>query len=113
GASAGPRPVPPAPPHRRSPFTWLVDPKRRNFTRYRRPSLVKPNLAEAAAATGIDIVDRASLHAAGRKLVADWDAGAVLISRGEDGMALFKPGGEVSEFRTVAREAFDVTGAGD
>lgn len=99
--------------HRERPFTWLVDPKRRNFGHYRRPSLVKPNLGEAAAAAGVDIVDRASLHAAGHKLLSAWDAGAVLISRGEEGMALFKPGGRVAEFPTVAREVFDVTGAGD
>lgn len=37
----------------------------------------------------------------------------MLLSRGEEGMALFKPGGVVEEFPTAAREVFDVTGAGD
>jgi D-beta-D-heptose 7-phosphate kinase/D-beta-D-heptose 1-phosphate adenosyltransferase len=103
--------------HRRAPFTWLVDPKRANFAHYRRASLMKPNREEAAAAAGVDIRDAASLRAAGERLLALWEAGAVLISRGEEGMALFKPrsrgGVVVEEFPTVAREVFDVTGAGD
>jgi D-beta-D-heptose 7-phosphate kinase/D-beta-D-heptose 1-phosphate adenosyltransferase len=99
--------------HRRAPFTWLVDPKRENFAHYRRVSLVKPNREEAAAAAGVEIRDAASLREAGRRLLEKWEAGAVLLSRGEEGMALFKPGGVVREFPTAAREVFDVTGAGD
>jgi D-beta-D-heptose 7-phosphate kinase/D-beta-D-heptose 1-phosphate adenosyltransferase len=99
--------------HRRDPFRWVVDPKRENFARYRRVSLVKPNREEAAAASGIPIHDRASLRRAGARLLDQWEAEAVLISRGEEGMALFKRGGSVEEFPTVAREVFDVTGAGD
>jgi len=97
-------------------FTWVVDPKRANFPHYRRASLIKPNREEAAAAAGIDICDAASLRAAGARLLARWEADAVLISRGDEGMALFKRAGRrvaVREFPTVAREVFDVTGAGD
>jgi D-beta-D-heptose 7-phosphate kinase/D-beta-D-heptose 1-phosphate adenosyltransferase len=102
----------------RAPFVWLVDPKRPNFSHYRRASLMKPNREEAAAAAGIEIRDAASLRAAGARLLARWETDAVLISRGEEGMALFKPGSRaggvaVEEFPTVAREVFDVTGAGD
>jgi D-beta-D-heptose 7-phosphate kinase/D-beta-D-heptose 1-phosphate adenosyltransferase len=104
--------------HTRAPFTWVIDPKRANFAHYRRASLVKPNREEAAEAAGIEIRDAASLREAGARLLERWEAGAVLISRGEEGMALFKPGGRrtrvvVEEFPTVAREVFDVTGAGD
>ena len=97
----------------REEFTWVVDPKRANFAYYRRASLVKPNRDEAAEAAGVEIRDRASLRAAGQRLLALWEAGAVLISRGDEGMALFKAGGTVEEFPTVAREVYDVTGAGD
>ncbi|MGH7896199.1 MAG: D-glycero-beta-D-manno-heptose-7-phosphate kinase [Candidatus Binatia bacterium] len=99
--------------HGRRPFTWVVDPKRANFDHYRRVSLVKPNREEAAAASGVEIRDAASLQRAGERLLARWQAEAVLISRGEEGMALFKPGGVVEQFPTLAREVFDVTGAGD
>jgi D-beta-D-heptose 7-phosphate kinase/D-beta-D-heptose 1-phosphate adenosyltransferase len=99
-------------------FVLLVDPKRPNFAHYRRASLMKPNREEAAAAAGLDIHDATTLRAAGRRLLDRWEADAVLISRGEEGMALFKPGTRaggvvVEEFPTVAREVFDVTGAGD
>lgn len=97
----------------REPFTWVIDPKRAHFPHYRRASLMKPNREEAAEAAGIDIHDDASLHAAGERLLDRWQTEAVLISRGEEGMALFKPGGVVRRFPTVAREVFDVTGAGD
>ena len=98
------------------PFTWVLDPKQANFAHYRRASLVKPNREEAAAASGVDIHDAATLREAGARLLERWEAGAVLISRGEEGMALFKRGPQgvvVEEFRTAAREVFDVTGAGD
>jgi D-beta-D-heptose 7-phosphate kinase/D-beta-D-heptose 1-phosphate adenosyltransferase len=102
--------------HARAPFTWVVDPKRPNFPHYRRASLIKPNREEAAEAAGIEIRDAASLRAAGTRLLKRWEAGAVLVSRGEEGMALFKARGrsvDVEEFPTFAREVFDVTGAGD
>jgi D-beta-D-heptose 7-phosphate kinase/D-beta-D-heptose 1-phosphate adenosyltransferase len=99
--------------HRRAPFTWLVDPKQPNFAYYRRATLVKPNREEAAAAAGLAITDEASLREAGTKLLRRWQAQAVLVSRGEEGMALFKASGEVETFPTVARDVFDVTGAGD
>jgi D-beta-D-heptose 7-phosphate kinase/D-beta-D-heptose 1-phosphate adenosyltransferase len=101
---------------RRRDFVWLVDPKRANFGHYRGASLMKPNREEAAAAAGIDIHDRPTLRAAGERLLERWQTDAVLISRGDEGMALFKPGPRgvvVREFPTVAREVYDVTGAGD
>jgi D-beta-D-heptose 7-phosphate kinase/D-beta-D-heptose 1-phosphate adenosyltransferase len=97
----------------RDPFLWVIDPKRPNFTRYRKASLVKPNVQEASAASGIEITDTRSLSAAGHRLLKRWDSEAVLISRGEDGMSLFKRQGPVRHFPTAARDVYDVTGAGD
>jgi D-beta-D-heptose 7-phosphate kinase/D-beta-D-heptose 1-phosphate adenosyltransferase len=99
--------------HARRPFLWLVDPKRGNFDRYRGATLVKPNLQEASAASGIEITDMASLGAAGRRLLAMWRTEALLISRGEDGMSLFKRPTTIRHFPTAARDVYDVTGAGD
>jgi D-beta-D-heptose 7-phosphate kinase/D-beta-D-heptose 1-phosphate adenosyltransferase len=99
--------------HAERPFLWVVDPKRGNFERYRGATLIKPNVQEASAASGIDITDLRSLRAAGRRLLERWQAQAVLISRGEDGMSLFKRPGTVRHFPTAAREVYDVTGAGD
>ena len=94
-------------------FWYLIDPKRRNFAHYKGASLVKPNLAEAGLATGIDIRDKEDLHQAGLRLVDLWQTEAVLISRSEAGMSLFKKGAVPQHFPATAREVFDVTGAGD
>ncbi|HYR96646.1 MAG TPA: PfkB family carbohydrate kinase, partial [Candidatus Binatus sp.] len=97
----------------REPFTWVIDPKRAHFPYYRGASLMKPNREEAADAAGVEIHDDETLRAAGERLLERWQTEAVLISRGEEGMALFRPDGVVRRFPTVAREVFDVTGAGD
>jgi D-beta-D-heptose 7-phosphate kinase/D-beta-D-heptose 1-phosphate adenosyltransferase len=94
-------------------FAYVIDPKRPNFRHYRGASLVKPNLMEASAAAGIEIEDRRSLDAAGRRLLESWEADSVLISRGEEGMTLFKRRSRAHHFPTFAHEVFDVTGAGD
>lgn len=99
--------------HAKKPFTWVVDPKRVNFPHYRRMTLIKPNRDEAADAAGVDIVDDASLATAGARLLARWEAESVLISRGDEGMALFRPKRAAHTVPTVAREVYDVTGAGD
>jgi D-glycero-beta-D-manno-heptose-7-phosphate kinase len=94
-----------------------VDPKMRSFDRYQPVTVITPNNQEAAAAAGISIEDRQSLVQAGRTLLESIDTSAVLITRGEEGMTLFTRGGsagaEVSHIPTVAREVYDVTGAGD
>jgi D-glycero-beta-D-manno-heptose-7-phosphate kinase len=94
-------------------FWYLIDPKRRNFAHYKGASLVKPNLEEAGSATGMDIRNKNDLHQAGMRLVDLWQTDAVLISRGEAGMSLFKRGAVPQHFPATAREVFDVTGAGD
>jgi D-beta-D-heptose 7-phosphate kinase/D-beta-D-heptose 1-phosphate adenosyltransferase len=98
---------------RRHGFAYVIDPKRPNFAHYRGASLMKPNLGEASVAAGIDIADRASLDQAGAELLRRWEADAILISRGEAGMTLFKPRTRAHHFPTAAQEVYDVTGAGD
>jgi D-beta-D-heptose 7-phosphate kinase/D-beta-D-heptose 1-phosphate adenosyltransferase len=98
---------------KRCPFVYLIDPKQRNFAHYRGASLVKPNKEEAGLATGTDIHDESALLQAGAHLLELWQAEAVLVSRGEEGMSLFKRSGRVQHFPTTAHEVFDVTGAGD
>jgi rfaE bifunctional protein kinase chain/domain len=94
-------------------FLYLIDPKRRNFAHYRGASLVKPNKEEAGLATGLEIRDEAGLCQAGDRLLDLWQSEAILVSRGEEGMSLFKRNGGVQHFPTTAREVFDITGAGD
>lgn len=91
----------------------VVDPKKENFHVYRGATLITPNKAEASEAAGIEISDPSSLTRAGKKLLSRWQAQAVLITLGQEGMSLFRRDGRSGHFPTAAREVFDVTGAGD
>ena len=91
----------------------VIDPKRENFERYQRASLITPNKDEASAASGIAIRDNQTLTMAGQRLLQMWRAKAVLITRGPEGMSLFRPRRAAQHFPTQPREVFDVTGAGD
>jgi D-beta-D-heptose 7-phosphate kinase/D-beta-D-heptose 1-phosphate adenosyltransferase len=90
-----------------------VDPKETHFFAYRGVAVITPNQAEAGAAYGRRIRDLPTLLAAGRYLCEELDCRSVLITRGEQGMTLFRRDGPVLHFPTVATEVFDVTGAGD
>ena len=100
----------------------VVDPKMQNFWYYKGATLITPNVKEASAAYGKDITDDASLLDAGKTLLGRLELAALLITRGEHGMSLFEAVAEVAKtsgqtkithIPTVAREVFDVTGAGD
>jgi D-glycero-beta-D-manno-heptose-7-phosphate kinase len=90
-----------------------LDPKMRNFANYQPVTIITPNHQESSEAAGIEIVDDASLIEAGRRILGSIDCRALLITRGEEGMTLFTADGEVTHIPTVAREVYDVTGAGD
>jgi len=89
----------------------LVDPKGSDFSKYRGAYLLTPNKKEAILATGIEIQDEDSLRQALQKLKNECDLGISLITLSEDGIATLDK--EVEIFPTVAKEVFDVTGAGD
>ncbi len=57
--------------------------------------------------------DDQTLLAAGAKLLRQWRAQGVLITRGAEGMSLFRPRCQPRHFPTAPREVFEVTGAGD
>ncbi len=90
----------------------IVDPKRLNYAHYRGITLATPNVAEAAEASGIEIGDDRSLRRAGERLLERWNAEAILVTRGEQGMTLVQPQG-LHHFPASARQVYDVTGAGD
>jgi D-beta-D-heptose 7-phosphate kinase/D-beta-D-heptose 1-phosphate adenosyltransferase len=90
-----------------------ADPKPANITLFGGVTCVAPNAAEASAATGIAIVDDASLEAAGVTLLERLGCRYVVITLGERGMTLFGSAGERLRVPSVARTVFDVSGAGD
>lgn len=91
----------------------VADPKKENFDVYRNLALITPNREEASQASGVEIRDEGSLAEAGRRLLDLWQTKAVLITRGPEGMSLFRPGKEGKHFAADRQEIFDVTGAGD
>lgn len=90
----------------------LVDPKGADFARYRGATLLTPNLQELEAVVG-RCETEVDLVAGGEKLMGELDLGALLVTRGEQGMTLLRPGEEELHLPARAREVFDVTGAGD
>lgn len=90
----------------------LVDPKGRDWRRYRGASLLTPNLAELEAVVG-PCSDESLLVEQARKLCSTLDLGGILLTRSERGMTLIRATGEPLHLPTRAREVFDVTGAGD
>jgi len=91
----------------------LVDPKVKNFFSYRGASVITPNTTEASAASGMAITDLPSLKRTGRVLLRRLRCDILLVTRGEEGMAVFEPHKEPFLVPTVAKEVYDVTGAGD
>lgn len=90
----------------------LVDPKGTDFSRYRGATLLTPNFHEFEAVVGACATE-AELVARGEQLMLDLDLQALLVTRGEQGMTLLRPGEEELHLPARAREVFDVTGAGD
>ena len=90
----------------------FLDPKVHHADYYRPITMITPNQREAELLTGMGITDQGTLEDAGQRLRERFECEYALITCGEEGMALFEP--TVSHhLPTVAREVFDVTGAGD
>jgi D-beta-D-heptose 7-phosphate kinase/D-beta-D-heptose 1-phosphate adenosyltransferase len=89
----------------------LVDPKGKDYSKYRGAYLLTPNKKEASEATGIVINSETSLQQALLSLKQTCDLECSMITLSEDGIAIYDK--SMRHFPTVAREVFDVTGAGD
>jgi D-beta-D-heptose 7-phosphate kinase/D-beta-D-heptose 1-phosphate adenosyltransferase len=89
----------------------VVDPKYRNFFLYRGATILKPNQRELEAALGaeVDLEHPEALPATFSRLGVD----NLLLTLGERGMVLISADGVVKRVPTVAREVYDVVGAGD
>ena len=89
----------------------LVDPKGKDYTKYKGSYTLTPNKKEAMEATNIDIKDESSLIEALKSLKTQCELEVSLITLSEQGIAIFDD--ELTIKPTVAREVYDVTGAGD
>ncbi|MFW3406945.1 D-glycero-beta-D-manno-heptose-7-phosphate kinase [Aliarcobacter butzleri] len=89
----------------------LVDPKGKDYSKYKGSYTLTPNKKEAQEATNIDIKDESSLINALKDLKEKCDLEVSLITLSEQGIAIFDENLTIKP--TVAREVYDVTGAGD
>lgn len=89
----------------------LVDPKGDDYLRYRGATLLTPNRAELKQVVG-RWRDEADLEQKAQTLRRELDLSALLVTRSEEGMSLYRDSGPL-HVPTVAREVFDVSGAGD
>ncbi len=89
----------------------LVDPKGDDYEPYRGATLLTPNRSEFRQVAG-SWSDNAQLEAKAEALREALQLEALMVTRSEEGMTLFRPQGVVHK-PTVAREVFDVSGAGD
>ena len=89
----------------------VVDPKYRHFFAYRGATIFKPNRRELEAALGaaVDLEHPEAIPSAIDKLGVEH----LLLTLGERGMVLASRGAEPKSVPTVAREVYDVVGAGD
>jgi D-glycero-beta-D-manno-heptose-7-phosphate kinase len=92
----------------------IVDPKGTDYRKYRGATLVKPNQLEAGKVLNRELRDPAAVRQAGRDLLEFFGGDtAVLITQGAQGMTLFERHRAPTHVPALAREVFDVTGAGD
>ncbi len=100
----------------RSGLPVIVDPKGRDFGRYRGASVLTPNRRELAEASGQSTGTDAGVVSAAKGLLSDTGIAAMVVTRSEQGLSVVFDGegdrGTV-HFRAEAREVFDVSGAGD
>lgn len=90
-----------------------VDPKVNHFLNYKYVTAITPNQYEVEESLGVEIKDEAELEQIGAMVRRRLKCQALLITRGEKGMSLFEAHKRVAHIPTVAREIYDVSGAGD
>ena len=90
----------------------VVDPKGDDFSRYRGATIVTPNCAELAKASGMAVEEESSIVIASRKIISEFGIESVLVTRSQDGMSLIDES-NAEHVSVRAQEVFDVSGAGD
>lgn len=91
----------------------VVDPKGRDYERYRGADVLTPNRNELSEASGLPVMSAEDAIVAGRRLIERHGVGAVVATLGADGMAYVTSSGDSNHLPAAALEVFDVSGAGD
>ena len=90
----------------------IVDPKGTDFSKYTCADLLTPNLSEFLAVVG-PVETESEMEAKAQALIGKLNIGALLVTRSEKGMTLFRSGKDAFHLPAITKEVADVTGAGD
>jgi D-beta-D-heptose 7-phosphate kinase/D-beta-D-heptose 1-phosphate adenosyltransferase len=90
----------------------IVDPRGPDHARYAGADIIIPNRRDLAEATGMSVDNEQAIVAAAAALRSRHGFGAVVVTRGNDGMTLVDDGG-ARHFPAEAAEVYDISGAGD
>jgi D-beta-D-heptose 7-phosphate kinase/D-beta-D-heptose 1-phosphate adenosyltransferase len=90
----------------------LVDPKGRDYSKYRGATALTPNKKETSEACGIDAMDTEKLLQAAAELRDQLGLEFLAVTRGEEGISLLEKN-ETIHIPAAAKQVFDVSGAGD
>lgn len=90
----------------------IVDPKGVKFSRYKGATILTPNKTEFEMVAGFCRNETILINRA-KEMLIDYDLQALLITRSEQGMTLFRRNKTPLYFSAKAKEVYDVTGAGD
>lgn len=91
----------------------IVDPKGRDFSRYRGATIITPNRKELETATGMTAGTDDEVRAAAMKIIIECGIETVMATRSKDGMSIISADAEPLHIPANVREVFDVSGAGD
>ncbi|MCU0349985.1 MAG: D-glycero-beta-D-manno-heptose-7-phosphate kinase [Flavobacterium sp.] len=91
----------------------LVDPKGKDYQKYKNATILTPNKKEAIEASNISENEDDSINKIGQWILNEYNLNSLLITLGEDGMMLFQRNKIATKFEALARKIYDVTGAGD
>lgn len=91
----------------------FVDPKGKDFSKYRNATILTPNKREAIDADKFTEGEKADLDKVGEDLINSLNLESMLITKGDKGMSLYRRKQKPIHLNSLARKVYDVTGAGD
>jgi D-beta-D-heptose 7-phosphate kinase/D-beta-D-heptose 1-phosphate adenosyltransferase len=91
----------------------IVDPKAKDLRKYTGATVLTPNRMELQAACGFDCATDEAVESAARPFIDNDICTAMVVTRGKDGMSVVCKDRTTVHLRTMARQVFDVSGAGD
>jgi len=91
----------------------IVDPKTRSFAKYKGATVLTPNRHELQTACGIECKTDVQVVQGAHEFLDKGVCDAMVVTRGADGMSVIKKDTTAAHLHTMAREVFDVSGAGD